>query len=183
MALLCLCFSLPASAARSLPPSARPLASALLCLSIHSTVAMSIPSTFLCSISGTVPSAPVVSRLSGLMFERRLIEAQLAASGPVCPVTGGPLTVADLLPVQSGLKGGVAAAGGVAANEVVKPRPPTATSIPGLLSLLQGEWDACMLETFHLKQQVRTTTEKTMHSTALRWRCQTRCGTATANRL
>ena len=121
---------------------------------------MSIPSTFACSISGTVPVAPVVARTSGLLFERRLIESHLATAGPVCPVTGAPLTSADLIAVQSSIKGGVAPAGGVSANEVVKPRPPAATSIPGLLSLLQGEWDACMLETFHLKQQVSTETKR-----------------------
>jgi len=137
---------------------------------------MSIPSTFACSISGTVPVAPVVARTSGLLFERRLIESHLATAGPVCPVTGAPLTSADLIAVQSSIKGGVAPAGGVSANEVVKPRPPAATSIPGLLSLLQGEWDACMLETFHLKQQVSTETKRAQTG----WRECVRSTTAAA---
>lgn len=35
---------------------------------------------------------------------------------------------------------------------MVKPRPPTLTSIPALLSVFQNEWDALALETFTLKQ-------------------------------
>ena len=34
---------------------------------------------------------------------------------------------------------------------MVRPRPPTATSIPGLLAMLQNEWDAIVLESFQLR--------------------------------
>ena len=43
---------------------------------------------------------------------------------------------------------------GPAATKTVKPRAPTATSIPSLLSLFQNEWDAVVLETYSLKQQL-----------------------------
>lgn len=36
-------------------------------------------------------------------------------------------------------------------GQVVRPRPAAATSIPGLLSLMQNEWDELMLETYTLK--------------------------------
>ena len=37
---------------------------------------------------------------------------------------------------------------------VVRPRPPTLTSIPSLLSVFQNEWDALALETYTLRQQL-----------------------------
>jgi pre-mRNA-processing factor 19 len=45
-----------------------------------------------CSISGEVPTDPVVSLKSGHLFERRLIEAQIKVSG-TCPVTNADLAV------------------------------------------------------------------------------------------
>lgn len=39
-------------------------------------------------------------------------------------------------------------------NKAVKPRAPTATSIPSMLGLFQNEWDAVVLETYSLKQQL-----------------------------
>ena len=38
------------------------------------------------------------------------------------------------------------------AQPIVKPKPVTSTSIPGLLVTLQNEWDSMMLETFTLKK-------------------------------
>ena len=38
-----------------------------------------------------------------------------------------------------------------AANPTIKPRPLSASSIPGLLSCLQTEWDSLMSEAFTLK--------------------------------
>lgn len=48
---------------------------------------------------------------------------------------------------------------------VVRPRPPTLTSIPSLLSVLQNEWDALALETYTLQQALRQTRQEL--STAL----------------
>jgi pre-mRNA-processing factor 19 len=53
-----------------------------------------------CNISGEVPQEPVISKTSGHVFERRLIEKSLEASKGVCPVTGNELSVSDLLPAS-----------------------------------------------------------------------------------
>ncbi|MCO5556259.1 hypothetical protein L7F22_009805 [Adiantum nelumboides] len=76
-----------------------------------------------CAISGTTPEEPVVSRPSGLLFERRLIEKHIAEYG-TCPVTKESLSNEDLIPVKI--------------NKAVKPRPLQAASIPGMLSLFQN---------------------------------------------
>lgn len=70
------------------------------------------------------------------IYERRLIEKQIKESGR-CPVTKEELTEDDLSEMK--------------VNKVVKPRPASATSIPGMLTLLQSEWDALMSETYELK--------------------------------
>ena len=90
-----------------------------------------------CSISGEVPKVPVVSKKSGHLFEASLVEKYILDEGK-CPVTGEPLTTSDLISLK--------------ANTAVRPRPLESMSFPGMLSLLQNEWDELMLETFTLKQ-------------------------------
>ncbi|KAJ3035681.1 hypothetical protein HDV00_003568 [Rhizophlyctis rosea] len=91
-----------------------------------------------CSLSGEPPEQPVVSTKSGALFERRLITKYIADNGRD-PVNGEALTTDDLIEVK--------------ANKIVKPRPPTASSVPTLLMSLQNEWDSVVLETYQLKQQ------------------------------
>jgi pre-mRNA-processing factor 19 len=50
------------------------------------------------------------------------------------------------------------------ANKAVRPRPASAASIPGMLSLLQSEWDAVMTETFELKSHLDTTRKQLSHA-------------------
>lgn len=125
---------------------------------------------FICSwrtVSGVAPEMPVASRKSGSsfisltctskaevssgnVFERRLIEAYIAENGKD-PSTGEALTTDDLIDLKS--------------SRIVKPRPPTLTSIPSLLSVFQNEWDALALETYTLRQQLAQTRQEL--STAL----------------
>ncbi|KAI8625634.1 WD40-repeat-containing domain protein [Xylariaceae sp. FL1651] len=99
----------------------------------------------LCALSGEAPQEPVVSKLSGSVFEKRLIEKYVEENGKD-PVTGEELTLDDLLPIKSA--------------RVVRPRPPSLTSIPALLSTFQNEWDALALETYNLKEQLARTREE-----------------------
>lgn len=103
----------------------------------------------ICSISHEVPEHPVVSPVSNHIFERRLIEKYVAENG-VDPINGEALAEEQLIDIK--------------AQQVVKPRPPTATSIPAILKLLQDEWDACMLHSFTLRQQLQTARQELSHA-------------------
>ena len=52
----------------------------------------------LCALSGSAMEDPVVSKKSGHVFERRLIEKQIEATG-LCPVTNLDLSISDLIPL------------------------------------------------------------------------------------
>eukprot|EP00850_Spirogloea_muscicola_P001957 SM000007S20917 [mRNA] locus=s7:893761:898603:- [translate_table: standard] len=94
-----------------------------------------------CAISGVSPEDPVVSKKSGLLFEKRLVQQYIAEHGSD-PVTGEPLAEDDLLPIKS--------------NKAVKPRPLQAASIPGMLHIFQNEWDSHVLGSYALEQQLHT---------------------------
>ncbi|KAF3930567.1 hypothetical protein ABW19_dt0203462 [Dactylella cylindrospora] len=104
----------------------------------------------LCAISGETPQVPTISSKSGHVFEKRLIEAYIQENGKD-PVTGEELKLEDLVDLKT--------------NRTVRPRPPTITSIPSLLSVFQNEWDALALETYTLRQQLAQTRQEL--STAL----------------
>lgn len=79
-----------------------------------------------------------------------MIEQYIRENG-TDPVNGEELSIDDLLELRQ--------------PRIVKPRAPTQTSIPALLSSFQNEWDALILETYTLKQQLATTRQEL--STAL----------------
>ncbi|RMZ89380.1 hypothetical protein DV736_g3387, partial [Chaetothyriales sp. CBS 134916] len=91
------------------------------------------------AISGEAPQVPVVSSKSGNVYEKRLIQAYISENGTE-PTSGEALSTEDLIDVK--------------AAKVVRPRPPTLTSIPALLSVFQEEWDALALESYTLRQSL-----------------------------
>jgi pre-mRNA-processing factor 19 len=170
-------------------------------------------------VSGVVPEEPVVCTRSGHLYESKLVLKHVEATGrePVTneEVTAADfLPVKSECPLrflasrrrrraqrQGGSRLRIAPAcpsapwfhpthpGARAGNLVVKPRPVTSTSIPGLLAAmhvsrpplppllrcsrptchpcplarslrLQSEWDAVMLESFTLRTQLETTRQE-----------------------
>ena len=95
----------------------------------------------ICSISGQVPTDPVVSP-RGHLFERKLIEKVLLEEGK-CPVSGEEMSRSDLITIQS--------------QAAVRPKDMSTASIPSMLQAMQSEWDEVMLETFTLKQALDQT--------------------------
>jgi len=106
-------------------------------------------STIVCAISGQAPEEPVFSPKTGHVYEKRLIVKHIQAAGK-CPVTKEEITEDDIVAVKT--------------NKAVRPRPASAASIPGMLSLLQSEWDALMTETFELKSHLDTTRKQLSHA-------------------
>ena len=104
----------------------------------------------LCSISGAVPLEPVVCLKTGYVYERALLVKHIEATGAE-PATGERVTLDDVMP----LRGPPAA----------RPRPLAAANVQGLLSNLQSEWDALMLETHALRVTLEQTRQEL--STAL----------------
>ncbi|XP_010475111.1 PREDICTED: pre-mRNA-processing factor 19 homolog 1 [Camelina sativa] len=102
-----------------------------------------------CAISGEVPEEPVVSKKSGLLYEKRLIERHILDFGK-CPVTGEPHTIEDIVPIKTG--------------KIVKPKALHASSIPGLLGAFQTEWDSLILSNFSLEQQLHTARQELSHA-------------------
>lgn len=66
------------------------------------------------------------------------------------PVTGTDLTVEQLIDVK--------------VPQIVKPKPPSATSIPATLKSMQDEWDALMLHTFTQRQQLQNARQELSHA-------------------
>ncbi|RXG61238.1 Pre-mRNA-processing factor 19 [Armadillidium vulgare] len=97
--------------------------------------------SLICALSNEVPEQPVVSPVSGAIFERRLIEKYIAECN-VDPISNKELTVEQLIDLK--------------VPTLTKPKPASGTSIPAILKSLQDEWDAVMLHSFSLRQQLHT---------------------------
>lgn len=105
--------------------------------------------SLICSLSNEVPEHPVVSPRSGHVFERRLIEKYLVENG-TDPIDQQPLAPEELIDIKT--------------STFVRPKPPSATSIPAILKSLQDEWDAVMLQSFTLRQQLQAARQELSHA-------------------
>lgn len=105
--------------------------------------------SIVCSLSNEVPEQPVISSVSGHIYEKRLILKYINEFG-TDPVNNQALSPEQLVDVKT--------------SALIKPRPPSATSIPALLKSLQDEWDSVMLHSFTLRQQLQTARQELSHS-------------------
>lgn len=102
-----------------------------------------------CALSNEVPDEPVVSPVSGCVFEKRLVVKYIKDNN-VDPVNQKPLSEDQLIALQ--------------VPAIARPKAPSATSIPALLKALQDEWDATVLNCFTLRQQLHTVRNELSHA-------------------
>jgi len=104
----------------------------------------------ICALSGEAPEEPVVNVKTGNVFEKRVITKWLENNNNLDPLTKETVSAEDLVSIK--------------VSKIVRPRPTTATSIPSALQLFQNEWDALMLETFTLRQQLDSARQELSHA-------------------
>lgn len=102
-----------------------------------------------CALSNEIAENAVISPVSGYIYEKRLLVKYLKENG-TDPMTNEALNPDQLIEVKS--------------NPLVKPKPPSATSIPALLKSLQDEWDSVMLHSFTTRQQLQTARQELSHA-------------------
>lgn len=103
----------------------------------------------ICALSNEVAEQAVISPVSGYIYEKRLILKYINENG-TDPMNNQVLTPEQLIEVK--------------ANPLIKPKPPSATSIPALLKSLQDEWDSVMLHSFTTRQQLQTARQELSHA-------------------
>lgn len=123
-----------------------------------------------CALSGKIPTNPVVSSASGLVFERSLIEKYLDSpdSEGKCPITGEPLALDQLIAIQIQNTSSSHDSPSKKRKSLTTTATPRATiecaSVPGALQILQQEWDSSMLEMYQLKKTLQDTRQELSHA-------------------
>jgi len=105
--------------------------------------------SLVCALSNEIPDQAVLSPVSGYIYEKRLLLKYLNENG-TDPMNNQALNPEQLIEVKT--------------NPLLKPKPPSATSIPALLKSLQDEWDSVMLHSFTLRQQLQTARQELSHA-------------------
>ncbi|KAL0649072.1 hypothetical protein Bca4012_091762 [Brassica carinata] len=109
------------------------------------------------TVSGEVPVEPVVSKKTGLLYEKRLIERHISVSSSLffvsrflsSKIMGNVQLLVNHTPLMT---------------LIVKPKPLHTATIPGLLGAFQSEWDGLMLTNFSLEQQLHTARQELSHA-------------------
>jgi pre-mRNA-processing factor 19 len=101
-----------------------------------------------CALSGIPLQNPVLSKLTGHVFEKDLIETHIDKTGQ-CPISGTQLTKDDLIEIKS--------------SKFIKPRE-EGSSMNGILHKLQSEYDNITLDKFRIKKQLEDAKSELAHT-------------------
>ena len=106
----------------------------------------SLQGTMFCAISGKPPIHPVLSPSSRCLFEKELLLQHIEKTG-TDPITNSPLKPTDIIEINTNVANSLP-------NFLNSSTLGSNYSIPTLLSTLQHEYDAIMLENFQLRKEV-----------------------------
>jgi len=134
-----------------IPPPPSPLSPPKLCTMAHHPSSTSVQ-IYSCALTGLSPLSDPVVTPSGYICSRKLLLTKLAENGGVDPFDDKGVRRLD----ESALIDLALAAGGGAAA-VIPPRAPKSTSLPHLLTLLQSEFDAVLLELYDTRHALEET--------------------------
>lgn len=103
----------------------------------------------ICSLTGNLIEEPVVSRLTGHVFEKNIIEKYISNFGK-CPISQNPMTENDIIKLNT--------------QKFQIPKTIKENSVGGLFSDLQDGMQNLLKETYDLKKQVDNGREELSHS-------------------
>jgi pre-mRNA-processing factor 19 len=103
----------------------------------------------ICALSGIATSFPVVSKKTGHVFEKQLIEKYIETTGK-CPITHTELNKEDLVEVKG--------------ENFSKPRTVSTTSLTGLFKDMQTEFNSLLVESYNLKKDVTNAKNELSHA-------------------
>eukprot|EP00960_Hanusia_phi_P048215 758821-Hanusia_phi.AAC.3 len=92
-----------------------------------------------CAMSGACALAPMVSKKTGHVFEKSTILKFLLETQS-CPITGQAMSAEDLIELK--------------VNSSLRPKPPSSTSLPSMIEMMQNEWDSQAVETHLLRKEL-----------------------------
>ena len=109
-----------------------------------------------CAISGKPPVHPVLSPSSRCLFEKELLLQHIEKTG-TDPITNSPLKATDVIEINTNVANSLP-------NFLNSSTLGSNYSIPTLLSTLQHEYDAIMLENFQLRKEVNKAVQELSRS-------------------
>jgi pre-mRNA-processing factor 19 len=110
--------------------------------------------SFVCNLSGDVPLDPVISSVSGLLYDRGLITKYINSNGND-PITGQPTQINQLISVKQPPQG---------QKSLSRPKFPQHSSLPAILQQLNGQFDEILVESWQLRQQIGQLQVELSHS-------------------
>ena len=106
-------------------------------------------SQLICTISGSKINEPVVSTLTGHVFERSTIEKHIEINGS-CPITGKPMDVSTIVPMKCSVS---------SISKQIK-----SNGVPSMIQNLKDQWDETAIESMYLKQHLQKVRNELSHA-------------------